>query len=329
MTEQFIEQHMRNENGTLATYLEPASSTDPDMAAGKEALSESLGLWMQYAVLQQDKQKFDESLTILKSYFLSPQHYIRWKLTPTGQSEVSTNALGDDLRIVDALLKAFSLWNEESYMSLAKEVSSTLQSIGMQNGYLVDFHDFKQNQSAQTLSLAYVDLSAMKGMLRNHLMQEPIFERHKNLLLDMPNDGVFYPKAYQIPSRQYVYDEQVNIIDQLIVGLHVTETGQKPAGLLAFLKREFQQHHQIMGQYTRKTRAPAVAYESPAVYGLAVMLALKCDDPQWAEQLEKRMLNLRDQNPAYSGGYVFNNNTHIFDNLLPLLAEVTLNNNHR
>lgn len=325
-TADFINQHMRNANGTLATYLQDAQTTDPNIVAGREALSESQGLWMHYAVMQHDQQTFDESLQLLTTYFLTPQKYIQWKLRPTGHSEVSTNALGDDLRIIDSLLKAYAVWNDEKYLNLAKEISSTLQTEGKQNGYFVDFHDFKRNESSQTLSLVYVDLSALKKMKANHLITSNEYDQYENLLLHMPNDGVFYPKSFDVYSKQYTYDESVNLIDQLIVGIHMAEAGQQPTPLIQFLKSEFEKRHQLMGRYNRQTREPDVSYESPGVYGLAILLALKGDDVQWAKQLEDQMLKLRDQDSAYKGGYVFDNNTHIFDNLFPLLAETTLNN---
>ena len=49
-TVSFVQDHMTNPNGTIATYLQDATSERADIVAGREALSESLGLWMQYAV---------------------------------------------------------------------------------------------------------------------------------------------------------------------------------------------------------------------------------------------------------------------------------------
>lgn len=323
--EQFIEQHMRNENGTWATYLQEAPSVDQNIVAGREALSESLGLWMQYAILQQDQSRLNESVEVLRRYFISPQKYIYWKLQPSGQSDVSTNALGDDLRIVDSLLKAYALWKDEAYLSIAKDITSTLQTEVQHSGYFVDFHDFKNKISSDTLSLVYIDISALKGMLNNGLISDSEYTQHKDLLLQMPSDGPFYPKTYQVQSKKYTYDESVNLIDQLIVGIHLTEAGKKPEELVQFLKQEFEQRHQLVGRYNLATHAPNVTYESPAVYGLAMLLAIQCDDVDWAKQLQKRMVSFRDQDKDYPGGYVFDNNTHFFDNLFPLLAETTLN----
>lgn len=326
VTTAFIEEYMTNDNGTIATYLKPASSEHPDIVAGREALSESLGLWMQYAVLSDDRSRFDDSVQLLTTYFLYQEQepYIRWKLRPDGESEVTTNALGDDFRILDALLKAFKRWGDEEYLQLAKEIGSTLQASAQTQGYFVDYHDFERNESAAMLSLVYADISALREMQNNGILSRQEYEQYQDLLSQMPSDGVFYPKTYQISSGQYKYDASVNLIDQLIVGIHLAEMDQRPKELIQFLKGEFQQNQQLVGRYNRKTRKPDAAYESPAVYGLAIILALKTNDLPWARQLHDRMIQFRGQDPAYPGGYVFDGDTHAFDNLFPVLAEKLL-----
>ncbi|UNK18308.1 glycosyl hydrolase [Paenibacillus sp. N3/727] len=326
MTVTFIEKHMKNDNSTLATYLKEASSEHPDTVAGREALSESIGLWMQYTVLSGDQDKFDESVTLLETYYLSPQKYIHWKLHPNGQPAASTNALGDDLRIIDALLKAFTRWGQDHYLNLAQEIGSTLQTSVQKNGYFVDFHDFKRDESTDVLSLVYVDISALQAMRSYGIISEQDYKKYEDLLISIPNDGTFYPKTYQVSTNQYGYDTSVNMIDQLIVGIHLAEMNHPPKQLIEFMKEQFRKNMQLMGRYNRETRKPDVAYESPAVYGLAIILALKCDDTAWAKQLNNRMIQFRSQDTAYPGGYVFNGNTHIFDNLFPLLAEKSLEN---
>jgi len=326
MTAAFMDKYMTNDNGTTATYLKPAPSEHPDIVAGREALSESLGLWMQYAVLSQDQIRFDDNVKLLTTYFLyqNPEPYIRWKLQPDGQAEVSTNALGDDLRIVDALLKAYKLWGQEEYLQLAKDIGTTLKSSSQTDGYFVDYHDFERDESAASLSLVYVDISALREMRNNGILTASDYERYDDLLLRMPSDGIFFPKTFLIASGQYEYDASINLIDQLIVGIHLAELGHPPKDLILFLKEEFQQNQRLFGRYDRESRKPGTHYESPAVYGLAIILALKTHDNVWAEQLYDRMVQFRDQERKYPGGYVSDGNTHAFDNLFPLLAETQL-----
>ncbi|MNE29019.1 hypothetical protein D3C80_1224860 [compost metagenome] len=140
----------------------------------------------------------------------------------------------------------------------------------------------------------------------------------------MPKEGVFYPKAFDVDSKNYTFEDDVSLIDQIIIGIHLAEMGEEPQELLSFLKKEFKEQKKWYGRYNRLTQKPTVTYESPAVYGLGIIFALKCNDQAFAKQLSNKMLSLRGKDAAYPGGYVFNKNTHIFDNLFPLIAEATL-----
>ncbi|MGN7359060.1 glycosyl hydrolase [Paenibacillus sp. SAF-054] len=319
-TEAFIKQYMTNTNGTLATYLQSGKASDPEIAAGREALSESLGFWMQHTLIQQDRGSFRQNFAILKEYFVTPQHYVAWKLEPDGTSGMHTNALGDDLRIIGALIEAGRLWEEPDVAGMAELLTKTLISSAQVNGYLTDFHDFANRTSAQTLSLAYIDSDALMQMRDARLIDEPFFGRMMQVLANMPDDGSFYPKSFNVMTGQYKYEHSVNLIDQLLVGIHAAESGRRPEPLLSFLKKEWERGHKLYGQYDRTSRSKSVDYESPSVYGLAVQLALQNGDTAWAKELYRHLLTLRDGDSQYPGGYVFSNNTHIFDNLLPLIA---------
>lgn len=325
----FIEEHMTNPNGTLATYLQDAASERAEIAAGREALSESLGLWMQYALASDNEPLFEQAFKQLQAYYvIRPDLYIAWKLDPQGDAHVTTNALGDDLRIVGALLQAADKWEQgrADRLAAASALSRTLTKRTEQQGYMVDFYDFKIGHAADTLSLVYVDIAALQAM-RDHQMLEPdVYMRYESVLHKMPDDGLFYPKSINVSTLSYAYDDKVNLIDQLIVANHVMETGNKPDKLIAFLKKEYDTRGRLPGQYDRKARTPAVNYESASVYGLAILLAVRTDDPVWAKQLYKHMLTFRGQDARYPGGYVFDGNTHLFDNLFPLLGETKLYN---
>ncbi|MFF2092295.1 glycosyl hydrolase [Paenibacillus sp. NPDC058174] len=322
----FIEHNMTNPNGTLATYLKEAPSANPDYVAGHEALSESLGVWMQIALLNRDEQRFQQSYDLLRERYLSPQNYIKWKLQPDGTSEVNTNALGDDLRIVRALLEGYDLWQQTAYLAAAEAITARLQQSSMLEGYFVDYHDFLHQQSADVLSLVYVDTLALQAMERHGLIDRSVLDRHLELLQQLPaaSQKIFYPQKYEVGVSKYTSDDKVNLIDQLIVAIHVAELGQSPQELIHFLKQELKNRGKLFGQYDRSSRQPAVDYESPSVYGLAILLALETRDQAWAEELYPLMLAMRDHNPRYKGGYVFDGDTHLFDNLFPLLAEVSL-----
>ncbi|QKS57671.1 glycosyl hydrolase [Paenibacillus barcinonensis] len=325
----FIEEHMTNPNGTLATYLKDAVSERADIVAGREALSESLGLWMQYALAMNNEPLFQKAYTQLQTYYvIRPDLYIAWKLDTQGKAHVATNALGDDLRIMGALLQAADRWEQgrADKLATASALARTLTQRTEQRGYMVDFYDFAGRHSTNTLSLVYIDLLALKAMKDHQLLEANAYERYVSVLHKMPDDGLFYPKSFDVVNEMYTYDAKVNLIDQLIVANHMLESGSRPDKLIAFLKKEFDTRGHLPGQYERTTRTPAVDYESSSVYGLTMLLAVRSGDDAWAKQLYKHMVTLRGQDSRYPGGYVFDGNTHLFDNLFPLLGETALYN---
>jgi endo-1,4-beta-D-glucanase Y len=326
-TAAFVEEHMTNANGTLATYLQDAPSERADIVAGREALSESVGLWMQYALASDNEMLFEQAYKQLQTYYvIRPDIYIAWKLDPQGKAHVGTNALGDDLRIMGALLQAADRWEQgrADKLATASALSRTLTQRTEKQGYMVDFYDFKSGHSTDTLSLVYVDLLALQAMRDHKMLEKKAYARYEDVLHKMPDDGLFYPKRIDVNTKAYTYDDKINLIDQLIVANHVMETERRPDKLIAFLKKEFHARGKLPGQYDRITRTPAVEYESASVYGLAILLAVRSEDSAWAKQLYKHMITFRGRDTRYPGGYVFEGNTHLFDNLFPLLGETYL-----
>lgn len=323
-TESFIKKHMLNPNGTLATYLSETPAVSPDLAHGREALSESLGLWLEYAVENKDKALFQQNYAILRQYFFAPEGFVYWKISPDGKSDVTTNALVDDLRLVDALLAAHQLWGQEEWAQTAGAIGNAVSLYLVKSNTFVDFYDRKYNKSADVLTLSYLDPRPLKKQGQWKPAEQPLYDRAIGAIQAIPNDGVFFPKSYHLPSGQYAYDPVVNLIDQLLIALHRASQGIPSPELTAFLKNEFQIRGLIYGGYDRMSHEAPVKFESPSVYALAILYSLERNDTEWALALYKRMLQLQHRSGEYQGGYVSDNQTHIFDNVFPLLAEVRL-----
>lgn len=323
-TESFIKKHMLNPNGTLATYLSETPAISPDLAHGREALSESLGLWLEYAVENKDKALFQQNYAILRQYFFAPEGFVYWKISPDGKSDVTTNALVDDLRLVDALLAAHQLWGQEEWAQTAGAIGNAVSLYLVKSNTFVDFYDRKYNKSADVLTLSYLDPRPLKKQGQWKPAEQPLYDQAIGAIQAIPNDGVFFPKSYHLPSGQYAYDPVVNLIDQLLIALHRASQGIPSLELTAFLKNEFQIRGLIYGGYDRMSHEAPVKFESPSVYALAILYSLERNDTEWALALYKRMLQLQHRSGEYQGGYVSDNQTHIFDNVFPLLAEVRL-----
>ncbi|WP_429843696.1 hypothetical protein [Brevibacillus sp. FIR094] len=90
--ELFIKEHLTNDDLTLKTNMKPATSNDPNVAKGTETLSESLGLWMLYAVEKGDQGLFAQNVEALKAYNYQ-NGWIAWKAGGGNKTPVATNAL--------------------------------------------------------------------------------------------------------------------------------------------------------------------------------------------------------------------------------------------
>lgn len=323
-TEAFIKEHMTNGNGTLATYLTAEESGASEAAKGREALSESMGLWLQYGAEKKDEDLFRQSAASLKAHFIGPEGLVYWKLTAEGKTLVSTNALVDDLRLVDALYSGYSLWGKEEYARMAQSIGQANGKYLAVDGMLVDFYDLKYKNHPDFLTLAYICPSTVQKLVSQGIFTEELGAATENLLATIPNDGIFYPKQYQLKTKKTVYEPVVNLVEQLYIMQHRRQLGLSSDPLYGFLRQEFYSKGVIYGTYDRISRQPPQPFESPAVYGLVILAALEQEDRQFALDVYKKMVSFRVTSGMYKGGYVSAGNTHVFDNLYPLLAEFTM-----
>ena len=167
-------------------------------------------------------------------------------------------------------------------------------------------------------------------MKKRHLVDSKLYDNMMKILNEVPSQNGFYAKSYDVVDKKYLFDDQINMIDQVIVALHQAEVGIKTESFHLFLKNQFSDNGVLYGRYMRETHMPSVSYESPSVYGFAILYCLEIGDEDFAESLYRRMVAFRERNKEnqFYGGYSINsrNDTHIFDNLVPLLAEETLIN---
>lgn len=327
--ELFIKEHLTNDDLTLKTNMKPATSNDPNVAKGTETLSESLGLWMLYAVEKGDQSLFAQNVEVLKAYDYQ-DGWIAWKAGGENETPVATNALVDDLRIAEALYMAGEKWGDETYIQLANEVGQSIVKNQSREGLLVDFYDRHYKVASDSLTLSYLNAAAVQLMEKHQQVSKELSNQVHSFLNTLPTQNGFFPFSYQLGSKEYVYHQEVNLIDQLYIGYHRAQVGISSPELWTFLKDEFARNGLLYGRYDASTKKPLVTYESPAVYSLAILTASELKDYTFARDLYERMVRQQIRRPEseFYGGYVDTSqmDTHSFDNLLPLLAERRLFN---
>lgn len=327
MTEDFIEKWLKNENGTIATYIQKNETEDEDLVQGREALAETVGLLMFYALEKDSQVLFNEYYHQLTDLFLEKDGFIHWKLNEDGVSEVSSNAFIDDLRIMDALVQANDKWNDEQYIKTAARIGNYLTTNNVNHGIYTDFYEKNDQYASDNIKLSYIDIKAMDRLVENKLLNAEIVENTARILGAVPLKNGFYPLSYNVVTKEYTFDDPVNIVDQAILAYHLAQIGGRSEEFLKFIKMEMQERELVHGMYSLKTKEPMVDYESPAIYGYLISYALLLEEEELAETIYNRLkeFQVSDWRSDYYGGYsITDGNTHIFDNLIPLLAELEM-----
>lgn len=313
-TEQFVINELMQEDGLIRTDLKDQQDV---------FLEESVGLWMTYLLEKNDKNRFDEQVEVIKTYFLK-NDFIVWRID--GKKQASVNALIDDLRIIRALLKAGENWGDKSYIELGKVIGENIVKYGMLEDTFVDFVDIHSKEKAKTIMLSYIMPSALQQMEQHKILSKVQLEKQLTILKNAPlDDAGFFPKYYDVPSESYVFDTELHMIDQLYTANHKASLGEEMQAFTEWLLALFERDGKLYGRYDARTSEPTVNFESPSVYALATSYMLLLGDEEIAGRFFQLMESLKaDQ----STGYVdpLTKSTHIFDNLLPLLAEREVEN---
>ncbi|MBC6973898.1 transcriptional regulator [Bacillus sp. Xin] len=326
-TEYFIMRHMMNENETLATYRIADSKVGTNEATGREALSESAGLWLQYTLDMEDQALFDEQVKVIQNYFIHPTHIVLWKISETGDRQSGTNALVDDLRIIEQLYRAYDMYKEERYKYLADQLSDAVLRYNKKGKNYVDYYDADKGMQNNILTTSYINPRAFSYMKKYGGISETQYQEVIQFLADYPRKGWAFPKEYK-EDGTFTYEKQVNMIDQSYVAYHRSLGGISSEAYLDFIKKSFQKDGKLYGRYNLETGKPVVDFESPSAYGITILYVLQAGDVKFAQALYERMSEFRNDNvfSRFYGGYVAGKekDTHIFDNVLPLLAETKL-----
>ena len=314
--EQFILEHLMRPDGAIQTNFTGKKS-------GDILLSESLGLWMEYLVLKEDEQQFAYAFDALQNIYQLENGLVSWQLVD--EEKASTNALIDDLRIIESLFSMGEKVNEQRYIDEAIRMSESMVKRQLMEQYLVDFYDIKYKTNNDFLTLSYINMESIYYMERYKLIESTTVQKMKKLLENLPIQNVFYAQTYQIPSHTFIFDDEINLIDQLYIAIHLERAGVETEVFNDWLQAEFYKNHHLYGRYDAVTKQPTVDYESVAVYALAAMYGLERHDDDFSENVYQQVLSLQveEKESEYYGGFVASGikNTHSFDNLLALLAE--------
>lgn len=304
-------ENFATENGLLKTDLKDRKT---------EYLAESQGLLLEYFLQQNMKKNFKIATEVIREQLLLKNNTISWQKIADEKSP--TNALIDDLRIIQTLLIASEKWGDSDAKKLANQLIKGNKKHSVYDGYLINFSSENDKKRTDEINLSYIN----KSQYENFNFSEERLKKQLELLKNTPSsEKKFFPLKYKIKEKKYVYSKEVHMVDQLLAAINLVAIKPNDDEFYEQLKIRFNVEKKIFGVYDLKTATPTVNYESPAVYSYAIQLARLHNDADFEKQLQLCLNELKNQNKdsPFFGMFITepSKETHVFDNLMPLLIE--------
>jgi len=290
-TIQTAEKHYINpNNGLIHAYPDQLKS---------EYLSESIGLYMEYLVNSNRKQAFSSLYEAFQKGLAVQKEdriYVKWK----ADRGTTVNALIDDTRIIKALQKASRMFHDPTYNDTAKTLAASIAKTQMVNGIYADYYDWSAQKAGSRITLSYITPAFSNSL--------PNTEKTAELLQEAGNqttESLFFPEYYDIRKGQYVSQEKVHMVDQLLIAINREAHGYPSPAFSAWLQKEWKAKQKLFGQYVRASALPAVDYESLSVYDYLALYFKQTGEEELAAEVQKRARSI-------SSGPL-SQETHFFD----------------
>lgn len=321
----FISEKMSNQNGGFFTNAEE-NPKDAKSPSGRDILSESQGFVMQYAVIKNDQELFDDVWNFTKTN-LFENGLTAWYVSEDGK-KASANALLDDLRIWASLYSAGEMWNTR-YRDDALELQTAIKKYCLdKKGRIVDFVDLNNGNQADTISLQYSDIVVLKKMAETDAEFEAAYNNAVNILLDgrISDQFPLYYKSYNYKTRSYDTGN-LNAAEALYTLWNLSRAGLLPDDAFQWVKERV-----IAGTLGARYRTNGdivfgYDFHSTAVYGLAALIAMEANDDEMLDMALRRMERkfVLDSDDQMFGAYTQKGAVvYSFDQLLPLLVNANL-----
>ena len=317
-TERFLRENMIGEDGGAYTTYSDKGGNSP---TGRDVLSESQGLLMEYAVLTQNAELFVNSWDFARER-LSRDGVFAWYATRDGK-RANANALIDDLRIYRALKGANALWG--GYGAELASLADAIRERNVSKGHLAGFYDFQQKRAGTTLPLFYIDLEALRDLAEGNAEFAEAAREAEDILREgyIGDDFPLYYPAYDHSSGKYGEDS-MNTSEALIALYHAVKAGIAKQTSIDWLERKVESgalaaRYRVDGQVVN-----GFDYDSTAAYAIAALIGAEAGNARLYTCARNRMEKyyVTDQT-SLQGGFsdrADGSDIIAFDQLMPLLV---------
>jgi hypothetical protein len=316
---EFIQRDLMSPLGGIYTNYIP-SSDQKEWASGHEVLSESMGLYMLAAFYDGNQKAFSESDQYIEAYMKLADGGYSWRIIEASHEDQSTNATIDDLRIGKAYYLAAHEWHNKTYLKKAQEISSHLLDRAIAGEVLLNYSD-----GDEFVDLSYLDIGTMSQFEELDQGWRPVKRQSIGLISDgyLGDQFPFYHKVYNIKTHSFVVEDSINMIDALLVVLHLSEEKRVRQATINWLYGQLEEDR-VYGNYRYGDWMPVDYKESTAVYGLIMRIALNLDDARLYKLAKEKVapLQVLNQDSPVHGAFAYEEALEVysFDQLQMLVA---------
>lgn len=329
MCRRFVETRMTTELGGIYTSSRVGGSLfkrpdlDPAELRTSGLLSESNGLLMRYAVEAGDRELFDRQYAFVRKWMTGHLGLFFWKISHDAELTADATAVVDDLRIVDAVLRAFDRWGEPEHRRFALEVAYAVAENEAVDGVFRDFvnwRDWGERTLSPRIQLSYLDMPAIRRIARSRDDWDELVEKNGDVLSKGQLDSGLFWEAYDFEKRAYVGPTQ-NTINQLYSALFLAEIDPGNQEALKFFRERWNEDGRILAEYDARNGRPTKFFESTSVYALLARYALVMGDRGFAAEIVDRLLRYQDVHEGGPlAGAFYDDEIYSFDNLEAMLT---------
>ncbi|WP_066187906.1 MULTISPECIES: hypothetical protein [Gracilibacillus] len=265
--QQQVEDAYMSEQGLIHAYPNQEDS---------QYLSESVGLYLEFLLQVEDKDRFAEQVALLQDYFVQTSDgasFIAWELTDNTQ----VNALIDDVRIIKVLKEASDTFSEPAYDELAEDLLMVIKQTQIWKDVFVDYYDWEYQTTANRITLSYLIPAFFQFF--------PEAAANRLILENASGDPVFYPEYFELSTQTYQFDGEAHMVDQLLIALNKEQVNM---AFEDWIIKEWEREDRLYGRYDKETLESTVEYESLAVYGYLHRFFMKIGDEDLAEEVFQR-----------------------------------------
>ena len=287
-TEKFIKDKLTNSEGGIMTSLIDEGSKP----TGRDVLSESQGIMLQYAALKNNKDLFNNTLDYVNKYMKS-DNLTSWVVEDGTENRV--NSVLDDLRIYGALNEGSQKFGE--YDKELIKYRNYIYKYNVNRNNLVDSYDFKYKEKSNRLSLCYADFRTLKDMSNNDSRFKKIYSNSLETIKGgYINDKFpFYYNYYDYKNKVYDHNS-INSTEGMMTLWHLAEIGELPDTTVTWIKDTIK-NTGILGRYNVDgSVVKGYEYESTAVYAIAVLISNEVGDDELTNLALGKMTEMRINN---------------------------------